>query len=68
MAATGGTPTPVTVVDRDHSQRTHRWPQILPGGQLLYTVYFLNSADRRSECSPTAHLVWCCSVGLPHAT
>jgi len=45
VAASGGTPTPVTVVDRHRFQRTHRWPQVLPGGQLLYTVYFLNSGE-----------------------
>jgi serine/threonine protein kinase/Tol biopolymer transport system component len=43
VTASGGTPTRVTVVDRSRSERTHRWPQVLPGGRLLYTVYFLDS-------------------------
>ena len=43
VSASGGMPIPATVVDRNRSERTHRWPQILPGGRLLYTVYFANS-------------------------
>jgi Tol biopolymer transport system component len=43
VGAAGGTPAPVTVVDRSGFQRTHRWPQVLPGGGILYTAYLSNS-------------------------
>lgn len=37
VPSTGGTPTPVT--DLVGEERTHRWPQILPGGKaILFTV------------------------------
>jgi len=37
VPSTGGTPTPVTELQGE--ERTHRWPQILPGGKaILFTV------------------------------
>ena len=42
VAASGGVPAVATTVDRQRSERTHRWPQMLPGGSLLYTAYFSN--------------------------
>jgi serine/threonine protein kinase len=37
LPSTGGTPTPVTELVGE--ERTHRWPQILPGGEaILFTV------------------------------
>jgi serine/threonine protein kinase len=37
--ASGGTPTPVTVVDASQLESTHRTPQVLPGGHdFLYTI------------------------------
>ena len=40
VSALGGTPEPVTVVDRSKGEFSHRWPQILPGGKaLLLTVW-----------------------------
>jgi Tol biopolymer transport system component/predicted Ser/Thr protein kinase len=37
VPSTGGTPTPVT--DLEGEERTHRWPQILPGGKaILFTA------------------------------
>jgi serine/threonine-protein kinase len=37
VSSAGGTPTPVTELEGE--ERTHRWPQILPGGKaILFTV------------------------------
>jgi serine/threonine-protein kinase len=37
VSSTGGTPVPIT--DLQGQERTHRWPQILPGGKaVLFTV------------------------------
>ncbi len=37
VPSTGGTPTPVTELEGE--ERTHRWPQILPGGKaMLFTA------------------------------
>ena len=47
VAATGGTPTPVTTLDPKNGERTHRWPQVLPGGKaVIFTVgTFANPDD-----------------------
>ncbi|HKA01094.1 MAG TPA: protein kinase [Candidatus Solibacter sp.] len=34
----GGPPTPFTTLDTSRGETTHRWPQLLPGGRLLYFV------------------------------
>jgi serine/threonine-protein kinase len=40
VAATGGTPAPLTTLDRDRKEVTHRWPQVLPGGRgVLFTAH-----------------------------
>ncbi len=37
VSSAGGTPTPVTELQRE--ERTHRWPQVLPGGKaILFTA------------------------------
>jgi len=37
--ARGGTPAPFTALDEPAGERSHRWPQALPGGEwLLFTV------------------------------
>jgi serine/threonine-protein kinase len=39
VAANGGTPQALTTPDADAGERTHRWPQVLPGGkQALFTI------------------------------
>jgi serine/threonine-protein kinase len=36
----GGEPQPLTELDADRSEATHRWPQFLPGGeQILFTAH-----------------------------
>lgn len=35
----GGTPVPLTTLDTSRSESSHRWPEVLPGGQwVLFTV------------------------------
>jgi serine/threonine-protein kinase len=42
----GGTPEPITVLNRNQGELAHRWPQVLPGGDLvLFTVYRLTRYD-----------------------
>jgi serine/threonine-protein kinase len=39
MPATGGEPEPLTTLDTEKTEFSHRWPQILPGGRsVLFTV------------------------------
>ncbi len=42
--ARGGTPQPLTQLDRSTDERSHRWPQVLPDGRtVLFTVDFMDS-------------------------
>jgi eukaryotic-like serine/threonine-protein kinase len=36
VSASGGTPSPLTTPDVSRGESAHRWPQILPKGQLLF--------------------------------
>ena len=38
VPATGGTPVPVTTLDVSRNETAHMWPQLLPGGRILYRV------------------------------
>ncbi len=39
IPASGGEPSQVSILDSTKGERTHRWPQVLPGGKwILYTV------------------------------
>jgi Tol biopolymer transport system component len=39
VSARGGTPVPLTELDQDAGERSHRWPQVLPDGHtVLFTV------------------------------
>jgi serine/threonine-protein kinase len=40
IPADGGAPAPLTELDREHGDLTHRWPQILPGAK---TVLFMSN-------------------------
>src|SRR5207247_2989510 len=38
VSAAGGTPKPLTILDRKKGEASHRWPEILPGGKaVLFT-------------------------------
>ena len=40
VSAAGGTPEPVTRLDRGKGEISHRWPQVLPGGKaILFAVW-----------------------------
>jgi eukaryotic-like serine/threonine-protein kinase len=41
VPATGGTPEPVTLLDRTQRENSHRWPAFLPDG--VHFVYFVRS-------------------------
>ncbi len=45
VAATGGLPSPVALLDRSHGDVTYATPQPLPEGRFLYTVQSLESVD-----------------------
>jgi eukaryotic-like serine/threonine-protein kinase len=37
-SASGGAPSPLTTIDPSRGELDHRWPQLLPGGRLLFWV------------------------------
>jgi Protein kinase domain/WD40-like Beta Propeller Repeat len=40
VSANGGSPAPLTELDHERSEVTHRWPQVLPGSRaLLFTAH-----------------------------
>jgi eukaryotic-like serine/threonine-protein kinase len=43
VPASGGTPQVLTSLDAGKRERTHRWPEVLPGGKAL--VFTIGSAD-----------------------
>lgn len=46
ISANGGEPRQVSKLDESKRERTHRWPQVLPGAKaVLFTVGTLNSPD-----------------------
>ena len=46
ISSNGGSPRAITTVDNKKNERTHRWPDALPGGKaVLFTVGLLNSPD-----------------------
>jgi serine/threonine-protein kinase len=47
----GGTPAPLTELDRDHGEVTHRWPQILPGGKTVLFTANTNAYGRFDDAS-----------------
>jgi len=44
VPAAGGEPVPLTVLDELKKETTHRWPQVLPGGEA---ILFTSSSDDR---------------------
>jgi len=43
VAASGGTPTPLTALDTSQHENSHRWPYFLPGGRRF--LYYIRSAN-----------------------
>jgi serine/threonine-protein kinase len=55
VAETGGTPQILTEPDRSRQERTHRWPQVLPGGEwVLFTVGTIDSPGDYDEAAVDA--------------
>jgi serine/threonine protein kinase len=48
VAASGGTPAAVTQLDRARGEISHRWPQVLPDGSLLLSVWTGPGPDEHS--------------------
>src|SRR5205085_562086 len=38
VSAAGGIPTALTTLDGSHGETSHRYPQVLPGGRVLFTI------------------------------
>ena len=36
VSAAGGEPQPLTTLDKTKKEATHRWPQVLPGGEAVH--------------------------------
>jgi eukaryotic-like serine/threonine-protein kinase len=47
VAASGGTVTEVTTLDRAQGEISHRWPLVLPDGTLIFTVWTGPGPDER---------------------
>ena len=44
VSSAGGTPEPLTTLDEEESEVSHRWPQVLPGGKaVLFTASALGN-------------------------
>jgi Tol biopolymer transport system component len=52
VAASGGTPSPFTSVDRAHGEVAHTWPQMLPGGRFLYSARSIESENETVYAAP----------------
>ena len=48
VSASGGASTPVTTLNRSKGEVSHRWPQVLPGGEaIIFTVWTGPGSDER---------------------
>jgi serine/threonine-protein kinase len=45
VPSNGGATRTITTLDDKKGERTHRWPAVLPGGKILFTVGSLGSPD-----------------------
>jgi serine/threonine protein kinase/Tol biopolymer transport system component len=45
VSSAGGTPQPLTTLDKQAGVTTHRWPQMLPGGQAVLFTSSTNGGD-----------------------
>ena len=52
VAASGGTPSEFTKLDRAHGEITHSWPQMLPGGRFLYSARAIDSENETVYAAP----------------
>jgi eukaryotic-like serine/threonine-protein kinase len=58
VSANGGEPKQISKLDQSKKERTHRWPQVLPGAKaVLFTVGTLDSPDDYERASIEAVLL-----------
>ena len=58
IPANGGTPKAITTVDEKKKERTHRWPQMLPGGKaLIFTVGSVDKPDDYDDSTIEAIII-----------
>lgn len=58
VSVNGGEPRQISTLDEGKSERTHRWPQVLPGGKaVIFTVGTLNSPDNYESSNIEAVLL-----------
>jgi serine/threonine-protein kinase len=58
ISANGGTPKAITTLDEKKKERTHRWPQVLPGGKaVLFTVGTLDKPDDYDDANIEAVII-----------
>jgi serine/threonine-protein kinase len=58
QSAGGGTPVPLTTLDLAKDERSHRWPEALPGGKaVLFTVGLASSPDNYDDATIDAVIV-----------
>ncbi len=43
VSAAGGEPIPVTTLDAEEDEAAHYWPQVVPGGKVIFTVLYQGS-------------------------
>jgi serine/threonine-protein kinase len=52
VSASGGNAEPVTILDVEKRERSHRWPEVLPGGEwVLFTVGIVDSPGGYDDCA-----------------
>jgi Tol biopolymer transport system component len=49
VPAAGGELQPLTTVDTENGETAHRWPQVVPGGSVIFTTLFQLGSDTADE-------------------
>jgi len=58
LSTGGGEPLPLTTLDLQNDERSHRWPEVLPGGKaVLFTVGLASSPDNYDASTIDAVIV-----------
>jgi hypothetical protein len=57
VSSSGGTPQPLTTLDIEAGELTHRWPQVLPGGKLFCSRPTPLQATMKTRTSSSIRLI-----------
>jgi Tol biopolymer transport system component len=57
VSSAGGTPQPLTTLDKQAGEITHRWPQMLPGGKAVLFMSSINGGGATGASSEDADIV-----------